>query len=372
MIQAEKIPAGPDLSPIGLARSPMLQRQCACGSSSSKVGECEECKKKKTLRRRAAGSAGPAVAPSIVHEVLRSPGQPLDAATRAFFEPRFGHDFGKVRIHTDAQAAESARSVNALAYTVGRNMVFESGKYQPETPQGISLLAHELTHVVQQGEGIAQGPLEVGDPRDDLEREADRFSATALARPGAATSPLQGPSAPIRVQRLGANPTCTKPEADAIHQAIYDARGWLNKAIPKLEAKPLSAQVVASLRKNFGPTYGVEANAGLIHDRLVVARSALGSISFACDTAGATPLCVAQHCGWAVPGSNAATVCTNPPSTLGLPWPQAPACMLHESMHASMSFMTVDRYKTDPGYPGVGTEPLKNPDSYTFLAEDLS
>ena len=61
--------------------------------------------------------------PSIVHEVLRSPGQPLDATTRGFMEPRFGYDFRAVRVHTDSQAAESARAVNALAYTVGRDVV---------------------------------------------------------------------------------------------------------------------------------------------------------------------------------------------------------------------------------------------------------
>jgi Domain of unknown function (DUF4157) len=350
--------------------APALQRKCACGGSAGSGGECAQCKKK-NLQRRAEGSgSGPETAPPIVNDVLRSPGQPLDAETRGYFEPRFGHDFSKVRVHTDAESAESAHAVNALAYTVGQQIVFGAGLYQPNALSGKRMLAHELTHVVQQGEQSLQEPLGVGDPHDTLEREADQQSATVLAAPSAATSALS--AVPLRVQRLGSNPTCTKAEADGIHQAIYDARGWLNKAIPQLEAAPLSGEVVASLRKNFGPTYGVAANAGLIHDRLKVARSALGSISFACDTAGATDFCVAQHCGWAAFGSNAATICTNAPSTLSLPWPQAPACVLHESMHASMSFMVVDWYKTNPGYPGVGTEPLKNPDSYTFLVEDLS
>jgi hypothetical protein len=88
--------------------------------------------------------------PPIVHEVLRSPGQPLDAATRAFFEPRFGYDFSQVRVHTDAKAAESARAVNALAYTVGRDVVFGAGRYAPGTTIGRRLLTHELAHVVQQ------------------------------------------------------------------------------------------------------------------------------------------------------------------------------------------------------------------------------
>ena len=90
-------------------------------------------------------------APSIVREVVRSPGQALDAATRARFEPLFNHDFGSVRVHSDARAAESARVVNARAYTVGADIVFGAGRYMPETAAGKRLLAHELTHVVQQG-----------------------------------------------------------------------------------------------------------------------------------------------------------------------------------------------------------------------------
>lgn len=91
--------------------------------------------------------------PPIVHEVLRSPGQPLDAGARAFMEPRFGRDFSGVRVHTDSQASRSARAVNALAYTVGRDVVFGAGQYAPKTAEGQGLLAHELTHVVQQGQG---------------------------------------------------------------------------------------------------------------------------------------------------------------------------------------------------------------------------
>jgi hypothetical protein len=89
--------------------------------------------------------------PPIVYEVLHSSGQPLDPATRAFMEPRFGNDFSQVRVHTDAKATESAQTLNALAYTVGQDMVFGSGQYTPGTNAGQRLLAHELTHVIQQG-----------------------------------------------------------------------------------------------------------------------------------------------------------------------------------------------------------------------------
>ncbi|BCZ84348.1 hypothetical protein PTKU64_80230 [Paraburkholderia terrae] len=110
------------------------------------------CKYDQLQRDPQAGSQAPASeVPEIVHEQLRAPGQPLDSETRAYFEPRFGFDFGTVRVHHDSRAAESARSVGALAYTVGANVVFAAGMYRPHDPGARKLLAHELVHVVQQG-----------------------------------------------------------------------------------------------------------------------------------------------------------------------------------------------------------------------------
>ena len=102
------------------------------------------------------GSAGDMTltnAPRIVHEVLHSAGRPLDDATRTFMEARFGHDFGNIRVHTDAHSQESAQAVNARAYTVGQNTVFAAGEYRPQTFEGKKLLAHELSHAIQQTQG---------------------------------------------------------------------------------------------------------------------------------------------------------------------------------------------------------------------------
>jgi hypothetical protein len=108
------------------------------------------------LARRKATAHGAEVgtAPPIVNEVLASPGQRLDAATRAFFEPRFGHDFSSVRVHAGAAAAQSANEMSARAFTVGNNIVFGTGQLSPGTQDGRRLLAHELTHVIQQRTGI--------------------------------------------------------------------------------------------------------------------------------------------------------------------------------------------------------------------------
>ncbi len=160
----------------------LLQRKCNCGATSSPHGECEDCKKK--LQRRTLGGKT-ATVPTIVHEVLRSPGQPLDALTRSFFEPRFGHDFSRVRIHAGARAHESAGAVNAVAYTVGHDVVFGSGQFTPATKSGQQLLAHELTHVVQQLSLSASGSGEELsiDPSAAGEAEAQR-NAAEISRPG--------------------------------------------------------------------------------------------------------------------------------------------------------------------------------------------
>jgi hypothetical protein len=146
---------------------PLVQRKCACGGAAGASGECEECRKKKEglVQRKTEGGTESATAPTVVHEVLDSSGQPLDAATRAFLEPRFGHSFEDVRIHTDEQAAEAARSVDALAFTVGRDVVFGAGQYAPGTLNGKRLLAHELTHVVQQRSG---------GPGETIQRDKDK------------------------------------------------------------------------------------------------------------------------------------------------------------------------------------------------------
>jgi hypothetical protein len=104
---------------------------------------------------------GPGVAvPEEAAAVARSGGQPLDADTRAFMEPRFGFDFSRVRIHADAEAAEAARSINARAYTIGEDVVFDSGHFSPRSSEGQRLLAHELTHVVQQSGGSAAASIQ--------------------------------------------------------------------------------------------------------------------------------------------------------------------------------------------------------------------
>lgn len=191
-------PSSPAPSLTSMGRS-LLQRTCGCGGSSASAGTCESCAQKRALQRTAESHHhGDHSVPAIVHEVLRSSGQPLDFQTRTFMEGKFGHDFSKVRIHADEKAGASARAVHSLAYTVGNNLVFGSGQYSPRSAQGTRLLAHELTHVVQQGgTGSAmQSSLTIGQPQDRYEQEADRMAGfiagTTAERQLPAISTLQG------------------------------------------------------------------------------------------------------------------------------------------------------------------------------------
>ncbi|WBS03070.1 DUF4157 domain-containing protein [Pseudoduganella sp. SL102] len=198
-------------------RIPAPPHSCACG------GSCPRCQARSSLAigvvgaQRPAGAApvhvfrqprsatspkpmaphgrpssgtvapGHADAAAGVASVLRAPGQSLDTATRARMEAGFGHDFGHVRVHTDRHAAESARAVSAHAYTVGRNIVFDAGQFAPGTAHGARLLAHELTHVVQQaGAGPTPGNIMLGRAGDQAEHEADRVTAQLMPAPASA------------------------------------------------------------------------------------------------------------------------------------------------------------------------------------------
>jgi Domain of unknown function (DUF4157) len=144
-----------------------LQAKLEVGSVADPLEKEADASADRVMRTPAAASAagvrtstatvGSAAAPHVVHDVLRSPGEALDAGVRAFMEPRFGHDFRQVRVHADARAAESAQAVRARSYTVGQHVVFGAASYAPGTADGRRLIAHELSHVVQQRRGPVVG-----------------------------------------------------------------------------------------------------------------------------------------------------------------------------------------------------------------------
>jgi hypothetical protein len=137
------------------ADPPSIQRACAsCGSSSADEKRVE-------IQAKEEGGETPRVSAETGSRIaaLRGGGEPLPSDVRSYFEPRFGHDFGKVRVHSGGTAAETARSVGAQAYTIGGDIVFGAGHYAPQSDTGRRLLAHELVHTIQQG---ASGPTASG------------------------------------------------------------------------------------------------------------------------------------------------------------------------------------------------------------------
>ena len=291
---------------------------------------------------------------------------------------RFGRDFSQVRVHTDGQAAASATAVGARAYTVGRDIVFGRGEYAPESPSGRWVLAHELTHVLQQGAAYSGGDIELTSRDDPREAQADVAAGTMVGRNGPiAHSHSQEPV----LQRLGANPGCTDAEKATIHQAIYDARGWLNKAIASMETVPLPAKAVASMRKNFGPVYGDPADAALITGRLKRALSEISTDPVECIGTEEAD-CLAGGGGSTIPGSHHPRVCKNVTLTAGTDSRYQAGVVLHETFHAAFSNVSraLDKYSGWHGlagavaadYPGTGTGPLLNADSYTTLVMELS
>lgn len=190
------------------------------------------------LQRAASNCAKVTAVPPIVHEVLRSPGQPLDAQTRAFMEPRFGHDFGNVRVHTDAKASESAKAVNAHAYTSGTNLVFDAGKYAPQSAAGQRLLAHELTHVIQQGEQTSQDDLAIGPESDSHEREAETV-ARAVAT-GEATSVVGSHTAAVHgaLQRSPTPDAGLETPAPVSHEELTDDESEVHDGDSPVNATP--------------------------------------------------------------------------------------------------------------------------------------
>ncbi|MEL6353624.1 MAG: DUF4157 domain-containing protein [Cyanobacteria bacterium J06627_28] len=145
---------------------------------------CEKCKEEEeSLQTKRATGITSKLTPDIETEIqsIRGGGQPLSLSERGFFEPRFGHDFGQVRIHRDARAAALVDSLKAKAFAVGPDIVLGIGQYKPQTTDGRRLLAHELTHVVQQqGATVAEPVIQKFSPRDYIPEGLTSASETAV------------------------------------------------------------------------------------------------------------------------------------------------------------------------------------------------
>ncbi len=230
----------PGLVPM---RDRVLQRKCDCGNHTTAGGHCSECSARDgDLQRRPDRASESTAVPDIVDEVLASPGSAMDTGSRNFFERRFGHDLSAVRLHTDARAGASARAVDALAYTVGRNVVFAPSQYAPNSTAGRQLLAHELAHVVQQGgTRDARGEQSAISGPDALEAQADK-AAHAVAAGGPIAELKPAP------RSLARTPAATKkcPSTHVIPDDIYVAIGeaWAKSGQAKATVAEHGGRVV--------------------------------------------------------------------------------------------------------------------------------
>ena len=190
--------------------------------------------------QRAAGNAGVSslLAPeeeqaSPVLDVVGSGGSALDPATRSEMEARLGHDFSDVRVHTDTKASESAKAVQASAYTVGNDVVFGSGAYAPGTDAGKRTLAHELTHVVQQRSGPVDGTptgegVSISNPSDRFEQAVERSADSVMAGTRAGAEPAAAVQREAEADDVAGEAAVQRedlPEEEELKTAQRDSRG---------------------------------------------------------------------------------------------------------------------------------------------------
>jgi hypothetical protein len=373
------------------------------------------------LQRKASSEASSAELPEIVDDVLSTSGQPLDSSTRATMEPRFNRDFGDVRVHTDSNAAQSARAVNAHAYTVGQDVVFGSGQYQPETEAGAHLLAHELTHVVQQSSSsqtTTQSAKAISDPADAAEVEADSV-ATQLISGDEIVQVNQAPSASLHAlsdsetgwlvaggivaggvaagfivaAAIGAFDSsrfrnCTPDQQGVVNGATETAQQWINNAVSVVDrviANPQEAPsyVVDQLRYHFKIRPSDTDNLSRLRQGLAQIQTGFGELMFECD----------ESCGESADTATAARVpgffggitlrygrihvCprffSGPQNPENIREDERPETIAHEMAHRFVGARgDVYRWSNMREYSGLTTDQaLDNADSYAQFARLL-
>jgi hypothetical protein len=210
------------------------------------------------IQRDGAGPTSPG-APGLIRNVVASPGEPLDVRLRSIMEPQLGYDFSNVRVHTDTPAAQSADAIGANAYTAGEHIVFGAGRFNPNSPRGQRLVAHELAHVIQQATGpigghALDGDVSMSTPDDSLERAAARLSDNAMQARNSAGA-AHNPIAPLPERSNGPGPIAVQRQSQDTWSGPTGAIAGIIGAVAGLAA--LGIALWAWLRpKNPAPTTG--------------------------------------------------------------------------------------------------------------------
>jgi hypothetical protein len=357
-------------------RGLLLQRKCACGGNAGKTGECEECRNKKRLQAKlaigasndpleqeadriadqvlaapvhpAAGGAAArlrrytrqpagetATAPASVDHTLADSGRPLEPALRHDMEQRFGHDFSRVRVHADAAAEQSVRDVDANAYTVGNRIVFGAGRFAPGLIDGKKLIAHELTHALQQS----------GHTAGLVQRSPDEKK-----------KPDEKPTAKF----VG----CDKDRLPVVQDAIKKAEALASRALQAFEREYPFTNEIAAMKTHFG-SLANDQKATII-ERYKHVLSNLGSKSYACSKANKKVKEgdeVVDICGQAMcPGNNITLF-----PDFGKETRPAGPVMLHEAVHNAGGCDDINKGNS---YPPSSSE--DNAYSYEYFALDVT
>ena len=361
------------------ACAPILRRKCACGGNPGPSGECAECRQKRlgTLQRAALNNAPTTAIPSVVNEVVASAGLPLDLTTRAFMEPRFGHDFSQVRVHTDRKAVQSAHAVNALAYTVGNNIVFGARQYSPHSPDGQHLLAHELTHVVQQAGSTQSVPNRIEPANSSTENEAERV-ATRVLKHGEQQNPDAGPEKIKRVS-LGVSRTpifgagCTSEyDRCRIIEPLKAANQLLDRVLAELpplaNGSVTQGRIVDLLNVHFHDPSNVAGRATIVLANFQAIKAELNAnIRYICSPPAAD--CAQAHTG-AFTGDQPRDDIGLCPTYFQVDCAEQARMLIHEICH-HIPATRIDRaYVHQPNYMSLtAAQATENPDTYAQFSK---
>jgi hypothetical protein len=285
---------------------PEVQRSCAaCAAGGSPCPKCEEEEQGlPTIHRKAQSPSDAGM--SVPDEFLSTlgPGLPLDRATRNFMEPRFGQSFGRVRVHTGTQAGRLAQGINASAFTIGSHVVFDEGQFAPDSTRGQQLLAHELTHTVQQSGAradISSLRRKVDSPGIGLgiEKRVNRTSVMRQPNPGGETSTTGTTPPASTASPAASNPAscsgaanipckqscCTGNQPATVAGDLARAIGYVDAAIAAVSASPMASNTASALDWYFRSS--APKTAAEVRRRLVCIKSCLADTQsnsrFGCD-----------------------------------------------------------------------------------------
>jgi hypothetical protein len=318
--------------------------------------------------------------PPIVHEVLRSPGQPLDANTRAFMEPRFGSDFSHVRVHTNEKAAASAKSVNAAAYTVGKEIVFGRDTFNPTTRQGLGVIGHELVHVIQQSHSTlpSKAALRVDAVNSQAETEAEAAASQVLSSSGESTGrrpSIRAGGKPATVNRVPIFPTsCNEYDRCKVIEPLRAANQMLDRVLAELppvsSGAVSSGRIVVLLNVHFHDPGNVAARAATVLNNFsAIKNEANGNIRFICHPPAAD--CTTTR------GVEGAFTGDQPGDDISLcggyhsaDCPEQARMLIHEMCHHIPATRIDHAYVHEPGYMALrADQAAENPDTYAQFSK---